>query len=83
LHFHFFINTKHCFIELEIEHYLLIFTWRGSGASSVSGSSKWVSPKKVFEDVIKVKIKWVASHSPAPETLVTELVISGSSFFVG
>jgi|TARA_B110001454_G_scaffold95960_2_gene90973 hypothetical protein len=82
LYFDFFVNTKHCFIELEIKHYLLIFTWRRPGASSVSSSSKWVSPKKVFEDVIKVEIKWVASHPPAPETIMTKLVISASSFFV-
>jgi hypothetical protein len=82
LYFYFSVNTEHCFIELEIKHYLLIFTWRRPGASSVSASSKWVSPKKVFEDVIQVEIEWVASHPPAPETVMTKLVISGSSFFV-
>jgi hypothetical protein len=82
LYFDFFVNAKHCFIKLEIKHYLLIFTWRRSGASSVSASSKRVSPKKVVEDVIQVEIEWVASHPAAPETVVTKLVISGSSFFI-
>jgi hypothetical protein len=82
LYFNFFVNAEDCFIETQIEHYLLIFPWRRSRGSPSSATSKWVSPEKVLEDVVKVEVEWVTSHSAAAEAIVTELVIPGSRFVI-
>jgi hypothetical protein len=65
LNFYSAIDSKYCFLEAEVKHYFLVFSWGWTRWPSGSSTAEGVSSEEVFENVIEIKIEWVTAHSSA------------------